>query len=274
MRRFRTFMLGNYAKHSKPFFLACWYRPPKSGNDTRSFENLRNLLSILDEEEKEIILIGDANCDFKNNTKHPNTKSLRSIHRELQLTQLVKDYTRVAIVQAGENNTRTTKSLIDHFSCNKPNLIIKRDVLETGMVDHYLVYGIRKIGTKKLQWKNPKYVETRNLKKYNKLAFQYDLQKINWEQILFPLYHEPSEMVQLFQEISETNLEIYAPLKKFRVRDEHAPWLSPSLRDLIRRRNRAKWEAVGKPELWPEYKLLRNETTNEVNKAIEGYYNG
>ncbi len=203
-------------KHSKPFFLACWYRPPNSGNDSSSFENLRIILSFLDEEEKEIILIGDTNCDFKNNTKNQNTKSLKSIYRELQMTQLVKDYTRVATVQTGENNTRTTRSLIDHLSSNKPSLIIKCNVLETGMVDHYLVYGIRKIETKKLQLRNPKFVETRNLKKYNKLAFQYDLQQIDWEQI--PLYHKPNEMVQIFQEIFESILEIHAPIRKIRVR--------------------------------------------------------
>ncbi len=162
--------------------------------------------------------------------------------------QLVKDYTRVAIVQTGENNTRITKSLIDHFSSNKPNLIIKCDVQETGIVDHYLVYGIRKIGTKKLQCRNPKFVETRNLTKYNKLAFQYYLQQIKWEQILLPLYHEPSEMVQIFQEIFESILETHALIRKVRVGDEHASWLSPSVRDLIKRRDQTKKEAVGKLE--------------------------
>ena len=34
---------------------------------------------------------------------------------------------------------------IDHFSTSNPKHILKTDILETGMVDHYFVYGIRKV---------------------------------------------------------------------------------------------------------------------------------
>ena len=51
--------------HARSFIVICWYRPPTSGNDKKSFEALRNLLSAVDAEGKEIILIGDTNCDLK-----------------------------------------------------------------------------------------------------------------------------------------------------------------------------------------------------------------
>ena len=54
-------------KHSKYFYLACWYRPPTSGIDIQAFERLRNELEILDEKEKEIIPVGGTNCDLKCN---------------------------------------------------------------------------------------------------------------------------------------------------------------------------------------------------------------
>ena len=50
----------------------------------------------LDREEKEIILIGDTNCDFKC-SKNANAKQLKLIYSEYQLEQLIKSYTRVAM---------------------------------------------------------------------------------------------------------------------------------------------------------------------------------
>ena len=50
------------------------------------------------------------------------------------------------IIKTSNNGTkRIRKSLIDHFSTSNARYILKTDVLETGMVDHYLIYGIRKI---------------------------------------------------------------------------------------------------------------------------------
>ena len=51
--------------HARNFIVICRYRPPTPGNDKESFEALRNLLSAVDAEGKEIILIGDTNCDLK-----------------------------------------------------------------------------------------------------------------------------------------------------------------------------------------------------------------
>ena len=60
---------------AKPFLLACWYRPPTSGVDDEAFEKLTKVLSDLDKDEQEIILVGDTNCDFKD-SKNTNAKKL------------------------------------------------------------------------------------------------------------------------------------------------------------------------------------------------------
>lgn len=51
--------------HARNLIVICWYRPPTQGNDKDSFSALRNLLSAIDAEGKEIILIGDTNCHLK-----------------------------------------------------------------------------------------------------------------------------------------------------------------------------------------------------------------
>ena len=62
---------------SKSFLVLAWYRPPS--DPVGSFNKLEKVLSFLDKEGKEIILLGDTNCDLTpkqaeqpidNNSKH------------------------------------------------------------------------------------------------------------------------------------------------------------------------------------------------------------
>ena len=154
--------------------------------DDESFENLRNILKEVDKEEKEIILIGDTNCDFKNN-QNANAKKLKMIYSEFQFAQLMSKYTRVAVTTNEQNEQKITKTLIDHFSTMSPRYILRADVLRIGMVNHYMVYGVRKINAWRLKKKKPKIIETRSLSKYDKELFRNDLRQIDWPTILDPL---------------------------------------------------------------------------------------
>ena len=44
-----------------------------------------------------------------------------------------------------DSGQQTSKTLIDHFATNRPNYILRANVLRLGMVDHYLIFAIRKI---------------------------------------------------------------------------------------------------------------------------------
>ena len=46
----------------RPFIMVAWYRPPS--DPMSSFDLLEKVLSLLDRKGKEVILIGDTNCDF------------------------------------------------------------------------------------------------------------------------------------------------------------------------------------------------------------------
>ena len=259
--------------HAKPFLVMCWYRPPTSGVDDASFENLRDILRKVDKEEKEMILIGDTNCDFKNN-QNANAKKLKTIYSKFQFTQLINKYTRVAITTNEQNEQKTTKTLIDHFSTTSPRYILRADILRIGMVDHYMVYAIRKINAWRLKKKKPKIIESRSLSRYNKELFRNDLRQIDWSTILDPLSENPNEMASAFQEIFELILDMHAPLKKRRVRGEFAPWLNQSIRNLMRERDLAKRAAEKSPEKWSLYKQLRNKVTKEIRVAVQSHYHG
>ena len=103
---------------------------------------------------------------------------------------------------------------MDHFSTTSPRYILRADILRTGMVDHYMVYGIRKINAWRLKKKKPRIIETRILSKYDKELFRNDLLQIDWPTILDPLSENPNAMASVVQEIFELVLDMHAPLKK------------------------------------------------------------
>ena len=141
--------------HAQASFVIAWYRPATSAIDNPSFEALREILKGFDSEGKEIILMGDTNCDLKS-SKNPNAKILKQLYREYQFEQIITDYTRVAVTTNETGESITSKSLIDHFSTNRAKYIVKSGVLELGMVDHYMIYAVQKINAWRLKRKSPK----------------------------------------------------------------------------------------------------------------------
>ena len=179
-----------------------------------------------------------TNCDFKN-SQNANAKKLKTIYSVFQFAQLINKYTRVAVTNNEHNEQKTTKTLIDHFSTTSPRYILRADVLQMGMVDHYMVYGVRKINAWRLKKEKPKIVETRSLSKYDKELFRNDLRQVDWPAILNQLSGNPNAMASAFLETFELILDMHAPLKNRRVRGDYAPWLNQSIRNLTRERDLA-----------------------------------
>ena len=100
--------------HAKSMHLVCRYQPPTAGFDEFAFENLREILNGLDRELKEIILIGDTNCDLKC-SKSATSKQLNSTYSKCQLVLLIQSYTRVAVATTESGEQRTSNTSIDHF---------------------------------------------------------------------------------------------------------------------------------------------------------------
>ena len=142
------------------------------------------------------------------------------------------------------------------------------------MVDHYLVYGIRKVNAWRVKNKKPKVLETRCMSNYDRALFRNDLQQIDWETILSSHADNPDNMAITFQEIFESVLDIHAPLKKRRVCNTSAPWITPDIRKLMKERDAAKKATKISPERWNTYKHLRNKVTQKIRDAIQSHYLG
>ena len=93
-------------KCAKPFILIAWYRPPK--HDISSIHKIKDICQVLDIRQKEIIILGDTNCDdLPDEDKNTVIKNLRAFYREFQMKQLIRNSTRV---------TNRSNTLLDHFA--------------------------------------------------------------------------------------------------------------------------------------------------------------
>ena len=260
-------------KHAKSYIVLCWYRPPTENTDINTFEALTRIIRKLDTEGKEIILTGDTNCDYKK-PKDCNTRKLKALYSEFQFEQLITDFTRVATKTSSNGETSTTKTVIDHFSTNRPNLISSSGVIKIGMTDHYMVFGIRKLNANLSFIRKEIKTESRNMKNYNREAFLLDLQTIDWEMIISTAGDEPNAMANKFCDIFHSILDMHAPLKirKNTVKHAPSPWITPRIRNMIHERDRTKKQAEKDRSIWPKYKRLRNKVTSELRRAVECYF--
>ena len=189
-----------------------------------------------------------------------------------QFEQQIKEYTRVASNINNEGKTVITKNLIDYFATNRVRHILKSEVIQIGMVDNYLVIGTRKIYAWRLLQKCQKAVETRMLKNYNKDECLFALHSIDFMTLFSELSFDPNQMTAAFHEIFESLLNSHDPLRKRKVRSEYAPWINPSMKELMRKRDLTKRFATNDIALWPKCKKLRNLVTSRIREAINDYF--
>ena len=103
--------------------MTCCHRPPTNEIDISTFEKIRDIIKELEQDEKEIIIVGDTNCDFKN-MSDGNSKQLQQIYSEYRLEQLIKKYTRITATSNKKGEQETSRTLIDPFATNKSKYIL------------------------------------------------------------------------------------------------------------------------------------------------------
>ena len=87
---------------SKPLLITTWYRSPNSSVEL--FSEFEKFLDLLEDENKEIIITGDLNCNLLEQNKNLPTSKLLDLIDVYQLQQQIQSPTRI---------TNTTSSLLD-----------------------------------------------------------------------------------------------------------------------------------------------------------------
>ena len=78
---------------SKPLLIATWYRPPNSSIEL--FSDFEKFLQLVDDENKEIIITGDLNCNLLEQTRSQVTSRLLDVMDIFQLQQHIQTPTRI-----------------------------------------------------------------------------------------------------------------------------------------------------------------------------------
>ncbi len=242
---------------AKPFLLSTWYRPPNM--PVNIFIDYELIIQKMDHENKEIICIGDFNCDWLSPEKS-ETKKLFDLANMFQLEQLIKEPTRI---------TSQSQTLIDLAFSNRPETIIKSGVDHVGMSDHSLIYIHRKIAIPR---KQPKIINTRQFKHFNVDAYKQDLAKILQNQ---PQDGDPNILWEDWKRKFLLVADMHAPPVTRRVRSEHAPWLTSEIKKKIYDRDFLKKKSIktGSTHFFNAYKKARNQLNSLIKSTKAKYYN-
>jgi len=243
----------------KPFGICVFYRPPSS--DRSFFESFKRIVQIYDDEARELLLMGDINCNFLSNHHDSKLQLIQSICDTYQISQLINEHTRI---------TQTTSTLIDVIFTNAPSRIVTSGVCHLGISDHSLVYAIRKFVVPSNN--KHKYVTYRCFNNFDSQHFREALGHVNWSDI--DNVHDPSEMLAIWEKRFLEIANEQAPIKTRRVRNNQSPWLTCDIRALINHRNYLKKQATktDDSQVWDDYKKFRNLVNNEIKQSKNSYY--
>ena len=211
---------------------------------------------------KEIILLGDVNCNLLKESPDATTKKLQSLYEIYQMSQLISEATRV---------TKQSATLIDHLATNKPEKISSSGVIHTGISDHSLIFAIRKINITIKE--KERTIEIRNMKKFNKELFLTDLANQPWEYLYF-FGNNPDVTWEIWKELFLEVLNKHAPIQSKKVKTHKIPWLTCDIKAMIVKRDKLKKIAImsGLETDWKNYRQIRNKTIKELRYAKANYY--
>ena len=243
---------------SKPFLVSTWYRPPNANRQV--FDDFEIFLRKCDLENKELILLGDLNCDISKSPLDAHTRRLQFLLSLYQFDQLINEPTRV---------TQASATLIDLLITNKKQNIAKAGVIHLGLSDHNLIFAVRKHCAFSPR-QNVTYV--RNFKNFNATDFLNDLSQIPWENVT--LHDDPNICYRVWQSYFLQVLDQHAPLRRIRVRSDSHPWVTSNIKKLMRAREFHKKRAVKNRSHmhWVTYKKIRNKVNAELYKAKRSFF--
>ena len=209
------------------------------------------MLNIISAENKETIMLGDFNCDYKIPRDHEDLKALIKTYG---YSQLIKDNTRI---------TKDSRTCID--LCFTTNKEIIADTLnyKNSLSDHNLIGVIRKMNCKRHLSQN---IKARDYSKYNKEDLQNTLRDLPWEKCLTVEFNQGWD---LFKYLISSTLNKHCPIKEKRVRGKPSPWLTQEIRQLqdARDYHLKQHKRTNSEVHWNHYKRLRNTINNKIRSA-------
>ena len=238
---------------SKSLLVCSTYRPPDSSKyiDKNFDVKFNSMLDKISAENRETIMCGDYNINYKVANDHSDFKNLVKMHG---FTQLIKSFTRI---------TKRSQTLIDLFYTTDESKIADTLTYENSVSDHSLIGINRKVNCKRFV---PKSIKIRDYSKYNADHLKDELRQMPWENCLRLDFNTGWN---LFKQYLISCIDKHAPLKEKKVRGNSNPWLTQDIRQLMNTRDYhdRKYKQTKSDVHWEAYQRLRNKVNNKIRTA-------
>ena len=192
------------------------------------------------------------------NPDHDHRIMTEKIKNEIEIegySQLVTGYTRTWPGQVS--------SLLDQCWTNCSNRIVSCRNIVRATSDHNLIEVVIRV---KGVNSAPREAIRRQRSNFNIEEYRRRITEIDWTDL-----YETDDIdigYDLFENNIKSILDDMAPLRKIQLKTKNKCWLSSETKDTIKTRDNIRTEAVEKddPDLWRQYKILRNKCTSMVRR--------
>ena len=210
-----------------------------------------------------MVIVGDLNADItrsENGEIVSHGKKLLGTLQHFNYSVVNDQPTRV---------TATSSTLIGHIISSKPEMVKETKCLELGISDYMLVYASLTIKVKRPP---PKIINARTYSKFNTNNFRKDIEEAPWS--VCSIFDDPDDVYWAWSHIFNNISERHAPHRRVKVRQNSLPWITPQIRHLMNLRYKTFLRAKSSqnPEIFSEYRTLRNRVTREVRLSKTKYY--
>ena len=172
-------------------------------------------------ENKEVIVLGDINCDYLKEKDH----------RLLKDSLILNGFKQ--IIQEATSITEHSRTLIDVILTTQASNIIKSDVIQSALSDHDMIACVRKLNNIKMA---PRMIRCRNYKNYNSKQICEELNQKNFDGVYCS--SEPKKAWEILKRILKETIDNHAPFIMKRIKGKQSPWLTETIKEQMNDRDR------------------------------------
>ena len=259
----------------KPISVGIFYKPP---SQTRFLEQITTEFESL-ELNSELYILGDFNINlvFKRNCIFNKTHEIKNHFREFSpeiktYMEFCSIYGFKQLINCPTRITCNTSTLIEHIVTNSQDNISHSGVIDTALSDQNMIYCTRKI----LKAKYNKHKEL-TFCSVGKLGnYSVDVYKQALDKASFPNYdnfHNPDIVYNDFINRLDDVVNLIAPFKTVRVKNNTSDWFDREIADKIHTRHKL-YRRFKLPKLHVDeeiFKEARNVVQNLILKKKKAY---
>ena len=265
------FWIEMLSKMDKNLVIGFYYREFTGIDGDRSMEKQKERLKLwtesvrqVDEEEKDLLLMGDFNVDKLKEYPAEDQDTIPNILNncclENGLQQKVTKATRSRVVDG-----RLESSCLDHIYSNRPATIRNIKVIKISSSDHDLIKCERHSN----DGYTPEKITVRTYKNFKAEAFAEEIGRFNWD----GFYEEEDihRSTEILTKVISDALEKHAPKITFTPRQQEKPWITRETRRVMEERDKAyeKSKKTKNKDDVETFKKLRNKVVGLLRRDKE-----